>query len=611
MAGDFNNDFNNDFSGGSSSVPPYSFDLEVTAGPPILGAPWAKRRLAEGGLLQQTPAPDQAVIMCGFETGDSTEFSASGTANLVQSGTARLGGYALRVNPVGTATSSVLLTTLAATGSGQGNTYDDLYVRFYFLFNLAIVSSSEELMQVCTSSLSRKLALRLQSTGTLRAFAGNGTTSLGIGSSVLVPGTWYRIDVYCGTGTNANFTVRLNGATEISGSGNLIATQGGCVRLGKPVNINGNSVDYFYDDVIARNDRFPDDSHIVALKPFSVGTYDSWTVGGGTSSKVEDVKNRPRDDFGYLVSTLAAGDGQTFVPEPLSRLNVSGLIQAVKPIVIVRSDTFGGSLKLRLRSQIDYDTSASSPSTSYTARHRVFSVDPATGLPWRKATVEACEFGVVENSASAATRVTSAFLMVDAAVAEETFRAEFNPPELRWGPAMRGAPWAVRLPDPEGGHLKISPPPPPPPPPVYAGELRWGPPIRGAPWATRLAEAEGGHLRGTVILPGNPGGAEVPITRKPFLPRLTQHDDLRRALRFSEKLAMLVNSLIAKGLLVQVGQDQWELRSGGFSDTRAPTAADDSSTGATPGCTWINTATGDVYVCRSSTRNAAVWRGPI
>lgn len=44
-----------------------------------------------------------------------------------------------------------------------------------------------------------------------------------------------------------------------------------------------------------------------------------------------------------------------------------------------------------------------------------------------------------------------------------------------------------------------------------------------------------------------------------------------------------------------------------FQRTRVPTAADDTSDGIFVGSLWVNTSTGNVYICTDNTAGAAVW----
>lgn len=125
-------------------------------------------------------------------------------------------------------------------------------------------------------------------------------------------------------------------------------------------------------------------------------------------------------------------------------------------------------------------------------------------------------------------------------------------PELVLGPPMRGAPWVRRLPHDERARLLVRQAPSTL---AYAPELHAGPPLRGAPWLGRLPWAEGGLLRGTMIQPGNRGGA--PVARRPRVARVPPGSDERRPARFTERVSAIVNSLIAQGLLVQTGTASW------------------------------------------------------
>jgi hypothetical protein len=136
-------------------------------------------------------------------------------------------------------------------------------------------------------------------------------------------------------------------------------------------------------------------------------------------------------------------------------------------------------------------------------------------------------------------------------------------PELTLGPPLRGAPWSgQRLSYP--GPLEMHGPAPiPPPPPVYAPEVTAGPPMRGAPWTARPPVAEAAWTAGAGgPLPGTPGGAEVLTATLSFLPRVQARDDPRRLGRFSEKMSILVNSLLGKGQIVQTGPTDFELNAG-------------------------------------------------
>lgn len=95
--------------------------------------------------------------------------------------------------------------------------------------------------------------------------------------------------------------------------------------------------------------------------------------------------------------------------------------------------------------------------------------------------------------------------------------------------------------------------------------------------------------------------------QKPYLEAGNHRDQApARRERQDEKLSRLVNELIENGSLVRTAAG-WKVRPILHTATRPPDAGDDDRADAWEGDTWIDTATGDVYVCTSAARGAAVW----
>src|SRR5207302_8068827 len=77
---------------------------------------------------------------------------------------------------------------------------------------------------------------------------------LATGITPINPNQTYTIAVRLGTGTNAPFEVRVNGAVDMSGSGNFGNNNNGSIRLG------GNSAyttNYYYDYININSQGFP------------------------------------------------------------------------------------------------------------------------------------------------------------------------------------------------------------------------------------------------------------------------------------------------------------------------------------------------------------------
>lgn len=120
----------------------------------------------------------------------------------------------------------------------------------------------------------------------------------------------------------------------------------------------------------------------------------------------------------------------------------------------------------------------------------------------------------------------------------------------------------------------VSPPPPlvpPPPPPPELGVL--GPSRQEVPSIPRAPAAED--------------------------PRVRPHID---------KVATLLNDLLRRGYIRQVGRDDFEIVGGGFGLSRDPVATDDKTVGAVVGCNFVNITTQDVFVCVNNSVGSAVWK---
>lgn len=84
-----------------------------------------------------------------------------------------------------------------------------------------------------------------------------------------------------------------------------------------------------------------------------------------------------------------------------------------------------------------------------------------------------------------------------------------------------------------------------------------------------------------------------------------------RLRRFTQKVSLILNSLVAQGYVVESAPGVWKVVGGALSAPRAPTATDDSTTpGVYLGVTWVDSSASPraAYVCVDTTEGAAVWR---
>jgi hypothetical protein len=135
--------------------------------------------------------------------------------------------------------------------------------------------------------------------------------------------------------------------------------------------------------------------------------------------------------------------------------------------------------------------------------------------------------------------------------------------------------------------------------------------MRGVPWQQHLP-IEDSLLVGLRFPPVPPAPPTPGKGRaKPFIERWPDVSDPRRLGRITDKISNMLNSLAGQALIQQQGPAKFILRASAIQLARAPTAADDVTTGATVGTVWINTVTQQLWICVANAQGAAVWRGPI
>lgn len=347
----------------------------------------------------------------GCETQDLTEFSAtSGTCSMSTS-VKRNGTASFRTNPATTATGFGTFTGVDAEGlNGTAWSANPGYIRTYLYIATAPASASEECFSI-RSSAALKLAVRVTSARVLAVYAADGTTLLGTGTTVLLLNTWYRIEVSAANGTSAAYSLYIDGNLELSGTGNLAATNVATLRLGKGTNRNGQSVDFYHDDWCVSDTSFIGPGECRAMALDGNGTYTALT---GTYTDYDETPSNGDTDY---VSTAAAG-AETATCASASASGISGRINGVKACIQARfvSGVGGAATSIRLRSaSTNSDSTLHTSDTAYELLTKYYTTDPATSLAWSPAALDGVEVGCAIDAAIGAdtVRMTYARVHVD------------------------------------------------------------------------------------------------------------------------------------------------------------------------------------------------------
>lgn len=341
----------------------------------------------------------------GFEFQTEAEHESGAGTRSIDTSVYRWGSSSLLVNPADGATTGVVqIRKATTTGAFTNISESELFVGKWFRFG-GFPSSLNEPTLAFHTGIGHKLEVRINSDGTLSLYDSTGAL-LGTTSWTASIGQWYFLEASCATGSPAAYTLRIDTVTVLSGTSNLGATVNQQVRLGKWVNRNSKGYTMNLDTHYLATGGFLGPVHATLLIPTGNGTYTAWT---GNYTAVDDI---PVDDADYCVSTRVADEAESFT---VGSLTAKGTILGVKVIGrVLRDAGSNGSVRLRTRHEgANYDTSADfASSSSWTSLFNIFETQPGGALAWTKAAVQALECGIVEKSATAASRLSACAISV-------------------------------------------------------------------------------------------------------------------------------------------------------------------------------------------------------
>lgn len=358
----------------------------------------------------------------GFETGDGSECAATAGIFSFQNSVTRgaWSAYALRTNPTTTSSGSVTVQgVVATTGVSNASAVSVAtgYWRFYFRADVLPAVNDEEFFMAGATAGGTKVYLRLRSDGKIAAYDVSTAIPGAVGTAVISTGVWYLIEVQVGTNPNAVVEWKVNGTVDFTTIVTLnTATNSGICKLGKINNRNGNTVDFYYDDLLMSDSGYPGDGRCTLLLPNANGNYQTATIGAGAGVNHYDKVNEvpPNGDTTYLVTDGTSSHAETEAMTNTSSAGISGTINSVKAMCIVKRDgASNGAIKQRRRSgATDNDLGLLGTTASYVLCSSFRDTDFATGIAWTLSGIDGVEIGVVEQSTNKS-RLTFVGLAVD------------------------------------------------------------------------------------------------------------------------------------------------------------------------------------------------------
>lgn len=244
------------------------------------------------------------------------------------------------------------------------------------------------------------VTLRCQSSGEVSIY--RGTTHLATSSGAgLMGGAWSYIEVKASIHNSlGSYQVRVNGITVLSATN--VDTQNGGTASVNNVRFSGNNSSdsanrITLDDVWIANTTgggvtdFLGSMKVVAIYPDGAG--DSTQFTPSTGANWQNVDEAAQDgDTTY-------NDGASGNLDLYNHQNVSGFTQIVGVqqdllAKITDANPFNVKLACKSGSTTDIESAGQAVGGSFASRRRILETDPATGLPWDQAGVNAAQFGL-------------------------------------------------------------------------------------------------------------------------------------------------------------------------------------------------------------------------
>jgi len=233
-------------------------------------------------------------FLSGFETGQVNDWVRSSGTVAMETTTVNSGAYSLRVNPTTTAVGYVEHDL-----NDPASNNDTLTARFYFRYATKPTAGNEELFFGTGGGTAvDAFGFRLDSDGHINLYShpsGGGYTLRASGTTALSVDTWYLIDVFIEitAGATADQVVlQINGVEEFNTT--YVFATGSSeplpVFLGKRVDINGQTVDFFFDDFRCERNQdttptFFGEGKIIARSPETgTPTHDAWDKSTGSDA---------------------------------------------------------------------------------------------------------------------------------------------------------------------------------------------------------------------------------------------------------------------------------------------------------------------------------------
>lgn len=324
----------------------------------------------------------------GFEEGEiqySGAYGGTFVSPVGQSAVFHTGTYAAQVNPTGTQVSNF---QIGSPSFDNPTTLTTPFAQTYFNIG-TLPATADEIFMVLGAS--QELQFRITSTGIIKLYVYDlisTTTLVATGTTTLATSQWYKITYYYVDSTKS-LQVWINGNTEfnITLPSQLITTNQVKFTWGKVRNINGNTVNFYYDDLVIADTQLVKDYQVVMAVPASAGTYTQWS---GTFQSVDEIPPDTNTTISAsgtspLYSTFNTGTVGTFTSYDGVKITSKISPSSLRTDIVLRAVS-GTTIQ-------DYNIN-SIGNSGFVYYEDVLLTDPATSGAWTQTSANNLQIGI-------------------------------------------------------------------------------------------------------------------------------------------------------------------------------------------------------------------------
>lgn len=301
-------------------------------------------------------------------------------------------------------------TYSAGKPTGINNATVAVTVRWRFAQKPA--SGTEEVI-VFRHSAGNKISARLTSSSVLKLVSSAGT-DIGFGTTVLTANQWYLIELSCGTGTSAPYTLKINGVTELSGTVTLSTSNTTAVRLGKTANLATQVIEYYFSQLLIDSTTLRGaDAAIAIMYPNGNTASAQWSGGTGVSGYLEIDDVVDDSDTTYIAKSAASSQTSQFDVIDAGAAGISGTILGLYAHLRGRTTAGTSATSVRFRQgSSNSDSTAKALGTTYESLFSFLTTNPDTGGAFTVTELNSAQVGAVDTAPISSVRCTSLSIAV-------------------------------------------------------------------------------------------------------------------------------------------------------------------------------------------------------